>query len=255
SGLSSSAALALSLLASAEEEADVHGTVEQLPLLARRLENDYLHVQSGIMDQLAIVYGQKGCALWVDAEKKTAQAIPFFYQQDGWRIWIIDTRQPRSLAKSAYAVRVNEAHAAAQALHVPNLRRVQEDQLAALPVELARRARHILRENRRVEAVVAAAQQHQWQKVAELFQESHQSLAQDYAVTTPVLDETVQACRDIGVGARMTGAGFGGSIVVIGPIAAEKDLQIIVQQLYHRRRWEAAQVIPVAEPAAGLHRI
>lgn len=258
SGLSSSAALSLGLLAALAYPETLGGT--DLIHLAQAVENHYLGVASGILDQTAIVYAQRDHAVHIDAGEGRAVPVPFDYRAAGYLLAIIDTRTPRTLAGSGYGQRVQETAEAAQILGLPNLRTATLADLARIndPL-LRRRARHVIAENVRVGQVVQAAGAGQWEEVVDAFNESHRSLRDDFEVSTPALDRAAEAVWSLNrdgssrpAGARVTGAGFGGSIVALIPAEAQNRLVTVLTA-------PAGEPEPVVywvpRPEAGLRRI
>lgn len=207
-GLSSSAALAVAL-------AEVFGVTGD-PVAVARLGQQAEHrigVPVGLMDPLVCAGGQAGHALLIDFD--TLEMRPVRVPDDA-EIVVVDSEQRRTLAASAYAARVAECEAAA--LLVGPLGRCRPDDLSALrdPV-LHRRARHVVSECARVRDTVSALGRGDLVGAGTLLSESHRSLADDFAVSTRQLDQLVAALRSRpGVlGARMTGAGFGGCVVAL----------------------------------------
>ncbi len=253
SGLSSSAALSVGLIAAVSSLAGEALPPASLIRMARRVENRYLGVDSGILDPMAIVLAEEGQALWVDAAREEGKTVPFAYAQAGACLWIIDTRAPRTLAGSGYQDRVRECAEAAEVLGVPWLKDADETMVARLPEGvLRRRARHVVSENARVRETVAAAAQGDWPRVSQLFWDSHESLATDFMVSTAQLDDTVRVLRGLGIGARLTGAGFGGSVIALGPSEQDGEVRTALQRLYQAKGWPAPGVMPVKRPARGL---
>jgi galactokinase len=210
-GLSSSAALEVALvLALLDEPPDP----VDLARICRRAENAYVGVGSGIMDPLASAGCTAGSAMLIDCRSldRRPVAVP-----DGLALLIVDGGERRELASGAYDRRRAECAEAARLLGVTSLRDATVAQLgrAALPEPLASRARHVVSENARTLAAVEALEADDRSALGELFAASHQSLARDFAVTTPALDALVEvALATPGVVAsRMTGAGFGGCTV------------------------------------------
>lgn len=253
SGLSSSAALSLGLLATLNRWVSHPCVRSTLIARARRLENDYLGVASGIMDQMAIAHAQAGGALLVDAGASTARVVPFPYAEDGLTLVIVDTRSSRQLRDTPYRRRVQETNAAAERLHVKNLREVGLEQVERLtdPV-LQSRARHVVTENQRVLDTVHAAEHRNWSAVKALFRQSHTSLHRDFDVSTPRLEATVAALWDLDFGARVTGAGFGGAVVALGAAAGVSVMAGKLAGLYRDRGWEAPVLTTVTAPGEGL---
>ncbi len=255
-GLSSSASLSLGLLATMAEIMGQSVPQEQMIALARMIENEYLGVNSGILDPLAIAKGRANSALLVDALLQDARPVPFDYAQNGMSLWIIDTQTPRTLAASEYDKRVWETQEASRMLGVANLRDANGQSIERLADPVLRaRARHVIRENQRVEWTVEAAQDGDWDRVKSLFWASHQSLSQDFMVSTAVLDQTVEWLQEMGIGARLTGAGFGGSVVALAYLGQGEDITRRLTQAYCEKGWHSPIFLEVRSPAEGLHKL
>jgi galactokinase len=220
-GLSSSASLELGVLVAllGLTEAGIDRT--ELARLGQRIENEIIGLRSGIMDQLAIACAEAGSVLLIDCRTLATEPVPL---PAGIRILVLDSAVPRTLAGSAYNTRRAECEAALRRLQdvVPRLRALRDvtpDLLAEhgsrLPDVELRRARHVVTENARVEAGVAALRAGDVATFGRLMVDSHTSLRDDYAVSGPELDTLVDiALAAPGVlGARLTGAGFGGCAV------------------------------------------
>lgn len=256
SGLSSSTALSLGLLATAQSLAGREAETSSLISDAQEIENRYLGVSSGILDPMAIVMTQAGTALWINAGNRTSQRVPFDYAQDGYALWIVDTKTPRTLAESGYDQRVRETQMVCRALGIRNLSEADWGSLEHLqdPV-LQARGRHVLSENERVVRTVHSAGMRRWSEVKQLLLESHRSLAHDFAVSTHQLDTTVKVIASVDMGARLTGAGFGGSVIAFGESQQEGDLVGEVTRLYAREGWEQPSFLSVPSPVQGLERL
>jgi galactokinase len=207
-GLSSSAALAVAL-------AEVFGVTGD-PLVVARLCQEAEHrigVPVGLMDPLVCAGGRAGRALLIDFDTLAMRPVRV---PDDAEIVVVDSGQRRTVATSAYGARVAECEAAA--LLVGPLGRCGPDDLSALrdPL-LRRRARHVVTECARVRDTASALARGDLVGTGTLLSESHRSLADDFDVSTPQLDGLVEALRARpGVlGARMTGAGFGGCVVAL----------------------------------------
>jgi galactokinase len=231
-GVSSSAAVALALGLAAATALGEPRSRSELCLASNRAENAWLHVPSGLMDQLAIAYARRGHAVSVDCQDLSATPVPFDPEADGFRLWLVDPGVRRRLVGSPFETRRREAQEAATWLGVDQLRAFAGDldRIRTLPPPLDRRARHILTENRRVLLAREAAAAHRWWEVGDLFVESHVSLRDDYESSHPTLDRIQDALlrHDPPFWSRVTGGGFGGSLVVLGPAAAEDDLHEVV---------------------------
>ena len=220
SGLSSSAALEC---ATATALADLGGAgLDRAALagLARRAENEVVGVPSGVMDQMVSMLGRAGHALFLDTRSLGAEQVPLPLEAAGLCLVVIDTRAGHQLVDGAYADRRAACQAAAAVLGVPALRdatpALLEQHAAALGDPGLRRARHVVTENARVLAAVELLRAGDLDRLGPLLAASHASLRDDYEVSSPELDTAVEAAVAAGaVGARMTGAGFGGSAIAL----------------------------------------
>jgi galactokinase len=220
SGLSSSAALEC---ATATALADLGGAgLDRVALagLARRAENEVVGVPSGVMDQMVSMLGRAGHALFLDTRSLATEQVPLPLEAAGLCLVVIDTRAGHRLVDGAYADRRAACEAAAAVLGVPALRDATPEQVEAAAEALGdpglRRARHVVTENARVLEAVACLRSGDLDRLGPLLAASHASLRDDYEVSSPELDTAVEAAVDAGaVGARMTGAGFGGSAIAL----------------------------------------
>jgi len=217
-GLSSSAAVELAVAAAF---AAASGFAWDAPAVARamqRVENLWVGVQSGIMDQLIGAAGVAGHALLIDCRDLSLRPVPL---PDGVAVVVLDTDTRRTLVGSAYDDRRAACRRAAHALGVPALRDADADALASAterldPVDL-RRARHVIGENARTLEAADALAAGDVERLGRLMDASHASLRDDYEVSSPALDAIVASARAAPgcLGARMTGAGFGGCAVAL----------------------------------------
>jgi galactokinase len=220
-GLASSAALSVSLCLAL---CAVAGTEppERLALarLCSRIENDWCGQQTGLLDQLASLYGQAGHAVRIDMRGPRLNSVEL--DLGGHLAATLDSGASRSLAGSGYNERRAECRRAAAALGLDSLRDARSDALAELPEPLRRRARHVLTENERVDAAVAALGRGDLAQMGRLLDASHASLRDDYEVSVPEVERAVAACKEAGaLGARILGGGFGGSVLALFPPGAE----------------------------------
>ena len=217
SGLSSSAALEAALcLALVELAGAPEPDRVELALLCSRVENDWVGAETGLLDQLASLCGQAGAALRIDFA--TLALEPVRLDLDGWQLVTLDSGAEHSHASGGYNERRAECRAACEALEIEQLSDADPGAAAALPAPLDRRARHVLSENRRVDAMVAALRAGDLHAAAELLDASHASLRDDYAASVPEVEATVAALKRAGAaGARMVGGGFGGSVLALLP--------------------------------------
>ena len=134
----------------------------------------------------------------------------------------LDSGATRELAASGYAERRAECQAAARELGIGSLREAAPADAERLPEPLARRVRHVLSENARVEAMVDALGRHDPAEAGRLLDASHRSLRDDYEVSVPAVERTVERARAAGaIGARIVGGGFGGHVLALFPEGAE----------------------------------
>ncbi len=244
SGLSSSAAIevatALALLEASEQRDALNGV--EIALAAQRAENGFVGVNCGIMDQFISVLGAEHHALLIDCRSLEYERVPM---PENAALVIGNTKASRSLASSAYNTRRAECEQGvallSQALPgISALRDVSVEQLQAhkelLPPVVYRRCRHVVHENQRVLDTVAALAQGDLSRVGELMDASHASLRDDYEVSSAALDAMVNAMRSApGVlGARLTGAGFGGCAVALVPAGGEQAVADAIYDQYPR---------------------
>lgn len=215
-GLSSSAALEVAVALALGFEGDPLALAQ----LCQRAEQRASGVPCGIMDQLTAVAGQAGALVRIDCRSLEVRPVPL---PAGLAVVGVDSRAPRTLAGSAYADRRAECEAAEQV--IGPLRDATVGEVERLPPTLRRRARHVITENARVDAFVAALDGEDFAAAGHLLVDSHRSLRDDFEVTTPALDELVEhLLATPGVfGARMTGGGFGGVVIALTDAGAGVD--------------------------------
>ncbi len=248
SGLSSSACIEV-LTAYALQ--DLHGMSIDLTALAKiaqRAENEYIGVACGIMDQYAIAHGKAGHAILLDCKKMTHDYVPLDFGD--YRLMILDTKKPRHLIESPYNERKSECEAALAFLQkrnsfLKNLTQAHVHDAKTLPKNnWKNRVMHIVTEHRRVIQGVRLLKQQDILAFGKLMNESHLSLRDDYKVTGDELDAIVSvAQRQSGcIGARMTGAGFGGCAIALVHKDSVANFGEKLQQKYYLRTQLHAQV-------------
>ncbi len=218
SGLSSSAALEVAVMRAVDEVFGLGLTPTDIAKRARAAENRYVGVPCGIMDQFSVSVGRPGSALFLDTRRLESQTVPL---PDSHNFVIVHSGQGHKLSDDGYGQRVAECGAACEALGVETLSDLGPEDLARvgdLAAPLDGRARHILTENARVRQAVEALAAGDAATFARLMVESHASQRDDYAVSLPEIDALVAGALEEGAdGARLTGGGFGGSIVAFVP--------------------------------------
>ncbi len=229
----------------------------ELAALGRRAENDFVGVPTGLMDQLAVLLGRAGHALLIDFRSVTGTSVPLDPAAAGLVLLVIDTRVHRELTSGGYAARRRACEDAARALGVRSLRDVAEvselDRVSD-PV-LRQRARHVVSENRRVLDTAELLRAGQLGRVGPLLTASHASLRDDFEVSWPEADTTVQAAVEAGaLGARMTGGGFGGSVIALAKADTAPGVAGAVADAFARQGWRVPPVTPV-QPSQGAARV
>jgi galactokinase len=263
-GLSSSAALEVACALALARLANVSLEGRELADLCRAAEHEFAGVPCGIMDQYASVLAQPGCALWLDCRARTWEYVPLPLGEHV--VLIVNSGVHHELATSAYARRQAECRAAVERLHthdpaVESLRDVTPmllaDAAATLPETLLRRARHVVTENARTCAAVAALRGGDLPAFGRRLDESHVSLRDDYAVSCRELDLLVEIVRAVpgALGARLTGGGFGGCIVAIAERASIATIEARLRSAYDATgRGPATLLLSRPGSCAGIDR-
>jgi galactokinase len=219
SGLSSSAALetalCLALLAVAGEAEPADR--RELAKLCSRVENDWVGAETGLLDQLASLYGRPDQAVRIDFASLEIEPVPLALGD--WSLVTLDSGAAHSIAASGYNERRRECREACERLGVASLRDISAPDVDRLPEPLAARVRHVVTENARVDAMVRALEAGDLEEVGALLDASHASLRDDYAASVPEVEQTVARLKAAGAaGARMVGGGFGGAVLaLLGP--------------------------------------
>ena len=250
-GLSSSAALECAVALALTALAGVDLPRPELAAIARRAENEFVGVPSGIMDQSASLLCQAGHALLLDCQSGETSQVPFVA-----RLLIINTRARHELTAGEYGARRAECEEAARQLSVPTLRFITDcgDTARLLDPTLRKRAHHVCTDNQRVLRSVALLRAGQYPEVGALLTQAHASLRDDFEISWPEADVTVEAALAAGaLGARMIGGGFGGSVLALVP-ADPAPIRAAVTAAFARHSWTAPEFYD-ALPSAGAHRI
>jgi galactokinase len=216
-GLSSSAALEVALcLALLALIGITEADRVSLAQLCSRVESEWVGAQTGLLDQLASLYGASDTALCIDFQTVDVNPIPL--RLGGWRLVTLDSGERHANASSAYNERRAECSRACELLGVDSLREVSWNAIEQLPERLRRRAGHVLGENARVHDTVAALRAGDLPAVGLLLNASHASLRDQYEVSTPAVEMTVERLLQSGAaGARIVGGGFGGHVLGLLP--------------------------------------
>ena len=253
-GLSSSASFSLGITRAFHAVGGFGWDNATMARLCQRVEKERIGVNCGIMDQLIIASAPDGSALQLDCRSLTTKPAPL---PAGYAVVILDTKKSRTLAGSAYNERRAQCEAAARYFGAKALRDVSIAQLAAAEGKLDpliwRRARHVVTENDRVEQAMVAMHAGDAGKLGQLMNTSHESLRADYEVSCAELDEISALARTQPgcVGARMTGAGFGGCAVALVKTELAAALVTAVTSGY-QKRFGIAPAIYVTKASAGV---
>ena len=224
SGLSSSAALEVATAMALSRLGNATVQPDELARLCCRVERDFVGVPCGIMDQFVSVLAEAGAALLLDCRLESWQHIPI--QLRGHEFLVIDSGVRRRLATSAYEQRRRECEQAAEFFREvnPNVRSLRDvtirdvhEHRSAMGADLAARSLHVVTENERTAAAAAALRRGEVDRLGQLLLESHRSLRDDYRVSCEQLDALVDILMSVDgvLGARLTGAGFGGCVIGI----------------------------------------
>ena len=216
-GLSSSAAFELATALFLLELFPSRLEPLQIAKACQRAEHRYVGAQSGLLDQVIALFGRADHAVFFDCRSEEARCVPF---PAHLALVIAESGKRRELAQGEYNLRREETHAAARALGARALRDVNSkglDRCSDVSALLRRRASHVIGENERVWRGVTLLEAGDGIGFGELMNESHESSRQNFENSTPELDLLVSIAQDLpGVlGARLTGAGFGGATVTL----------------------------------------
>jgi galactokinase len=257
-GLSSSAALECSVALALTELYQVPVPRRELAALARRAENDFAGMPCGIMDQTAAFLGKAGHALLLDCRTGAEAPVPLDPAAAGLTLLVIDTRARHALTDGQYASRRQACEEAASRLGVRSLRDVTGDPGALARLtdpSLRRLAGHVVAENGRLLRAVDLLRAGDQAAIGELLTASHHSLRDEFRMSWPQADAAVEAAVDAGAaGARMTGGGFGGSVVALVPAERTGPVRTAVTRSFARRHWPAPRCLDVV-PSDGARRI
>ena len=235
-GLSSSAAIEAAMALAVDQLGGLGLARPDLALICCRAENEFVGVRSGIMDQFASLLCDAGHAVLIDCRTLESRAVPLDLTRAGLALLVCDTRAERRLAASGYNERRQACEDAARVLGLDSLRDATLSDLSRLTGDAQRRARHVVTENQRVQEAVDALEREDFPAFGRLMYASHASLRDDYDVSTPALDAFVETAEAEGtLGARLTGAGFGGCAIALVDEAASGALEAATRHAFARR--------------------
>ena len=237
-GLSSSAAVEIATARLLNDLNGLHITPIELAYIGKTAENEFVGVQCGVMDQFVASLGREDNALFIDCRTNDHENIPL---PPDHAVVIVNTMIKRELATSAYNERRRQCEEGVRLLKrsIPDIRALRDistnqlDHIDELPKPIRSRCRHVVTENARVLESIKALKRGAMDHFGTLMNASHNSLRDHYHVSCPELDTLVEAARNTpGVlGARMTGAGFGGCTVNL--VETEKAPRFIETIINH----------------------
>ncbi|MFY0663178.1 MAG: galactokinase [Natronospirillum sp.] len=253
-GLSSSASFEIALIRALLAISGEPISPEMAAKVGQAAENEFVGIACGIMDQMVSALGQHNSALLIDCADLSAKPV---VMPDDWGLLIVHSGVRRGLVESAYNQRRQECETVATYFGRRSLRDVTLDQLLAaegiLPSNQFQRARHVLTENARTLTAATALQSGDLQTLVRVMAESHDSMRDDFAITTPAIDQLVSLMQTAAAGragVRMTGGGFGGCVVALGEKACLPELAAVVERDYERSTGNHPTLIP-AQASAG----
>ncbi|HEY7012074.1 MAG TPA: galactokinase [Streptosporangiaceae bacterium] len=262
-GLSSSAALECATALALTSLAGLDVPRAELVTIARRAENEFAGVPTGIMDQSASLLCRAGHALLLDCRTLETSQVPFDPGAGGAGLLLINTRARHELADGEYGRRRAECEEAARRLGIRSLRDLTDltDTGSLTDPVLLRRVRHVFTDNQRVLEVVALLRASPgpspgpsadpYREIGRLLTQAHASLRDDFEVSWPEADAAVEAAVGAGAyGARMIGGGFGGSVLTLVPAAADQGagpgsgpVRDAVTAAFARHGWTAPEFL------------
>ena len=262
-GLSSSASVEIVTAYALNTLFDANFSKLDLVILSKKVENEFIGVNSGIMDQFAVTFGEKEKALKLNCETLDYQAVDC--NLGDHLLAIINTNKPRKLAESKYNERVSECQSALNALQKEldinylcdiNSETFEKHKHLITDFTVQNRAKHVIEENDRVELAAEALAENRLTDFGNLMYSSHDSLKNLYEVSGKELDTIVEFCLQYPhvTGARMTGAGFGGCAIALVKKASFEDFSSEITNYYTEKIGYAPSVYS-SEIGAGAREI
>ena len=246
-GLGSSAAVEVAIALAVAELSGQTLSSSDLARCCQAGEESIAGAPTGLMDQLAVLEGGIGHALLLDCRTLERELVPFHPAEAGATLLVIDTTVVHATSGEGYRARRDECRQAARELGVSSLRDASlEEVSSSLTGVLVRRARHVVTENARVARTADLLRSGGLRAIGELLDQSHASLRDDFEVSCPELDLAAETARSAGAwGARMTGAGFGGSAVALVPSGQGDAVTDALRTAFADGGYRAPTVFPV----------
>lgn len=254
-GLSSSAAIECAVALALVDTFGLSITRSELVLACHKAENEVAGAPTGTMDQSASLLGDEGKVLAINISGGHTELVDFDLATHGLALLVIDTRASHALVDGQFAARRASCDAVAAREGVRVLADIADDSTLlsrlADPTEL-KRVRHVVTEIGRVTDIVDLLKAGNYDAIGPLLDSSHASLRDDYEVSCPELDVAVDVARAYGaLGARMTGAGFGGSAIALVPTELVTRVEQAIEAAYAERGWQEPHFIQAVAAKAG----
>lgn len=234
-GLSSSAALEIVSLYAVNDILNLGFTRKKIAEIGWCVENNFIGLKCGIMDQYACSLSKKNNALLIDTYTKKYELVPLDLKE--FNFYIINSGVKHELGSSKYNLRRKECKAVLEKLNKKSFREINFNDIDKLDGILYKRAKHVLEENERVLKVKKALANNKIEEIGSYLNESHESLKKLYEVSCEEIDFIVDNLKDKVNGARIVGGGFGGSVLVL---SKEKEFKDIIDKLKrkYKRKYE-----------------
>ena len=258
-GLSSSAALTCGVACALDELTGLELSRLEIARLSQRVENEVIGAPTGLMDQLAVLHGRADHAVHLDlaADPPGIREVPLLVDEADLTLLVIATGVEHAHADSGYAARRDDCERAAAELGVDHLASVGPDAVLRLDDEtLKKRTRHVITETARVRGAIRALDAGAWTQLGTMLTASHASLRDDFEVSCAELDVAADTAVEAGaLGARMTGGGFGGSVIALVPHDRVAAVRELVEQRFDGGGWRRPDIFAVrASDGAALVR-
>jgi len=257
-GLSSSAAIEGATASALDEVWGLGLDRVRLAIAGRRAENEAVGAPTGIMDQMASMLGQADAGIFLDCRSLVAEVVPLGFEPAGLALLVMDTGVTHAHSTGGYGERRAACERGAALMGVTALRDLTVDDLPRarelMDDVTFRRVRHVVTENQRVLDAVATLRTQGPRALGALLDASHVSMRDDFEISVPELDLAVETARAAGaIGARMTGAGFGGAAIALIDRALVPEATHAVEAAFAAAGFAAPQVFTV-RPSAGAGR-